>query len=259
METLRLTTIQTQLHWEDPEANRQHFTQLLNELPGKTDVVVLPEMFTSGFTMNAAKLAEEMDGTTTDWMRKQAFRLNAVVTGSFIVHERGRYFNRLVWMRPDGHFSTYDKRHLFTLAKEEETYTAGRNRLVVKWKGWKICPLICYDLRFPMWSRNSPNGYDLLIYVANWPARRRYAWKHLLLARAIENQCYTVGVNRIGTDGKDIEYTGDTTVVDFTGQPLFQSSSQESIHTVGLAPGPQTAFRARYNFLKDKDSFTIDN
>ena len=171
MTNLHITTVQTNLQWEAPAANRAMFDSKLEPLAGQTDVVVLPEMFTTGFSMNAAALAENMNGTTLKWMTKQAARLNAVLTGSLIIQEDGNYYNRLVWMRPDGTYDTYDKRHLFTMADEHLTYTAGTERLITEWRGWRVCPLVCYDLRFPVWARNT-EGYDLLIYTANWPIMR---------------------------------------------------------------------------------------
>ncbi|MBD0257717.1 MAG: nitrilase family protein, partial [Cytophagales bacterium] len=192
MNDLRVTLIQTALHWESPEANLAMLEEKLWLIGEPTDVVVLPEMFTTGFTMNAPALAEPMNLTAFKWLKGQAARTGAVVTGSYIVKENGRYFNRLVWMQPDGVYYVYDKRHLFRMAHEHDTYAAGRERLVVEWKGWRICPMVCYDLRFPVWSRNDARApYDLLLYVANWPGIRRSAWKTLLRARAIENLAYT--------------------------------------------------------------------
>ena len=255
---LRITTIQTALHWENIQANLQMFSEKLSGLAGLTDLVILPEMFTTGFSMSAPNLAEGMDGKTMLWLKARAAELNAVVTGSFIAEENGRFFNRLVWMQPDGIFETYDKRHLFTLAGEHGTYTAGDKKLIVNWKGWKVCPLICYDLRFPVWSRNA-EGYDLLIYAANWPETRSHHWKQLLMARAIENQAYVAGVNRSGTDGMGFQYSGDTSVVDFSGKILYQVSGEEDVFTVGLSLEKLQDYRKSLHFLADKDEFEIFN
>ena len=206
--------------------------------------------------MQPEKLAEPMEGPTVQWLKGKAQQTNAVLTGSFICIDNGDYFNRLVWMQPDGTYFTYDKRHLFSLAKEDQHYSAGQKRLIVEWKGWKIMPLICYDLRFPVWSRNTEE-YDLLLYVANWPERRVEAWKSLLTARAIENQCYTIGVNRIGKDGNDIPHTGATSVVDYAGDLIYQVNNREDTFTTNLSLSPQNAFRDKLRFLADRDKFQI--
>lgn len=256
MENLRVSLLQAFLHWEDKTANLQQFAAQLAPLASHTDLVILPEMFTTGFSMNPAKLAEGMSDATMQWMRAQAAQVNAVITGSFIAQENGKYFNRLVWMRPDGTYETYDKRHLFTYADEHLHYTAGENHLLVELKGWKILPLICYDLRFPVWSRNTQD-YDLLIYIANFPERRSYAWKSLLIARAIENQAYTIGVNRIGNDGNDIYHAGDSCLIDYAGQVIHQVSHLENSFTTALSYHSQTAFRRQFAFLQDRDKFEI--
>ena len=256
MENLRVSLVQTKLIWEDPLANLSNLATLIEPLQNKTDIVILPEMFTTGFSMRSKELAEPMDGPTIHWLRKQAEKLNAVVCGSFIAEERAQYYNRLVWMRPDGQMFTYDKRHLFTLAGEHEYFTPGKERLLVEWKGWTVCPLICYDLRFPVWSRNT-GKYDLLIYIANWPSKRRHAWSTLLRARAIENQCYTIGVNRIGKDGNDLPYAGDSSCIDFAGEILSHFTHIEQVSTLELIHDEQEAFRARFQFLKDADRFSI--
>ncbi len=256
MSNLRITTIQSQLHWEDIDANLEGFTQKLSELNTNTDLIILPEMFTTGFSMNAENLAEEMYGKTINWLKTQAANHQSIITGSFIATEDGRYYNRLVWMRPDGSFETYDKRHLFTLAKEHETYRQGTKKLIVEYNGWKICPLICYDLRFPVWSRNVED-YDLLIYMANWPLTRNHHWKSLLMARAIENQSYTIGVNCVGKDGNGFEYSGDTSIIDFSGSMIYQISNSENVFTITLEKEKQQSYRDKLNFLPDKDSFEI--
>jgi omega-amidase len=255
---LRITTVQTALHWENIQMNLEIFSQKLTGLAGKTDLVILPEMFTTGFSMNGPALAEDMEGTAMQWMKAQAAALNAAITGSFIAKENGQFFNRLVFMMPGGEFEMYDKRHLFTLAKEHETYTAGAKKLIVNWKGWRICPLICYDLRFPVWSRNAEE-YDLLIYVANWPETRNHHWKQLLIARAIENQAYVAGVNRSGFDGNGFQYSGDTSVIDFSGKTLYRVSGEEDVFTVGLSLEKLYEYRKSLQFLADRDEFEIFN
>ncbi len=256
MQTLRITTAQSSLHWENIAANLKMFEQKLQALAGTTDLVVLPEMFTTGFSMDAARLAESMEGQTMNWLKKQSALLNAAIIGSFIAVENQKYYNRLVVVFPDGGFKTYDKRHLFTLADEHLTFTTGKDLLIAEWKGWRICPLICYDLRFPVWSRNTDN-YDLLIYTANWPNRRSHAWKALLTARAIENQSYTVGVNRVGADGTGLAYSGDTSVIDYSGNVLYQVSDTEGLFTIELSYEAQTDFRNKLSFLADRDIFEI--
>lgn len=256
MKNLRITTVQSELTWENISANLLRFEDKLAHLKDKTDLIILPEMFTTGFSMLTKKLAEKMSGQTMDWFTEQAQKLNTVITGSFIAEENGQYFNRLIWMRPDGTFSQYDKRHLFTLAKEHEHYAPGEQRLIVELKGWKICPLICYDLRFPVWARNNVN-YDLLLYMANWPITRSHHWKSLLTARAIENQSYTIGVNRVGKDGNAYIYSGDTSIIDYSGNILHQVANREDIFTMTLSLSEQKVFRAQLNFLPDGDKFDV--
>ncbi|MGB0788609.1 MAG: nitrilase family protein, partial [Marinirhabdus sp.] len=207
MNTLRTTLIQTHLHWEDPTANRAHFESLIKQMDKKTDLIVLPEMFTTGFTMNAKGMAEATNGPTLLWLQAIAKKHRCAITGSIIVKDNGLYYNRLYFVRPDGSYGQYDKKHTFTLAGEHKTYTAGRVKTTINYKGWKICPLICYDLRFPVWARNT-EGYHLLLYVANWPKKRIHAWDVLLKARAIENMSYCIGVNRTGIDDNGHEYPG---------------------------------------------------
>jgi omega-amidase len=256
MEELRITTVQSILHWEQIDKNLDMFSSKLSGLKGTTDLIILPEMFTTGFSMEPAGLAESMDGPSVRWMEKTAAALDTVVTGSLIIEERGQFFNRLVWMRPDGSRATYDKRHLFTLAGEHKLYAAGNRHLIVNCKGWSICPLICYDLRFPVWSRNV-SGFDLLLYMANWPSKRNHAWKSLLAARAIENQCYTVGVNRVGEDANGHSYSGDTSLFNYAGDLLHQSSIIEEISTLTISREEQEVFRTELPFLKDADDFVI--
>lgn len=257
MEPLIVSLVQTSLFWEDRSANMAMLEEKLMPLAGTTDIVILPEMFTTGFSMDSAGLAEDMDGPAVRWMQAMAAKMESVITGSLIIHDRGAYFNRLMWVRPDGTYAFYDKRHLFTLAGEHDHYTAGQQRLLVSHKGWTICPLICYDLRFPTWSRNPGGVFDLLIYVANWPKPRRNAWQSLLTARAIENQSYTIGVNRVGADGRGHEYTGDSMVVNFAGEVLYQVSHGEVCSTMKLEPAIQESFRAKFPFLNDADEVIL--
>ena len=255
MQNLRVTLIQSDLQWEDKATNLNRFSEKINSVSGRTHLIILPETFTTGFSMNPT-LAEKMDGPTMQWLTQQAASANAVVTGSFIAEEHGNYFNRLIWMQPDGEFFIYDKKHLFTLGKEGEYFTPGKNRLIVNLNGWKICPLICYDLRFPVWSRNTED-YDLLIYIASWPAPRAVHWKSLLVARAIENQVYTIGVNRIGNDGNNLSYTGDSSLMDFSGKTIYGIAETEDIFTATLEFEKQQEYRRRLNFLADRDDFRI--
>ena len=214
MSSLTITIIQSDLHWEDKAANLAMFEKKINGIKEKTEIVLLPEMFSTGFSMNAKALAETMDGETVAWMKKIAAEKKIILTGSIIAEENEKYFNRLVWMLPNGEFGFYDKRHLFAFAEEDKYYSAGNKRLITSVKGWKINLLVCYDLRFPVWARQTNEAeYDLLIYVANWPERRIYAWKTLSQARAIENQCYVAAVNRVGKDGNDIYYSGESMII----------------------------------------------
>ncbi|MCS7037869.1 MAG: amidohydrolase [Saprospiraceae bacterium] len=256
---MRLTIVQTDLVWESPADNCARFERMLAPLSGQTDLVALPEMFTTGFSMNANRLAESMDGPTVHWLREQAARLNAAVLGSFICRDNEHFYNRLLVALPDGALHYYDKRHLFGLGKEDQTYTAGRQRLLFDWKGWRICPLICYDLRFPVWSRQPPNEppYDLLLYVANWPARRAHHWRTLLPARAVENQCYVAAVNIVGTDGNGLEYQGDSGLWDFGGQAFCMLTYQKGFFTAELSLEALRQYRQQLPFLQDADSFIL--
>ena len=258
MSDLTISFVQTALHWHDAAANRAHFDALLAGLAPPTDLIVLPEMFTTGFSMDAAGQAETMQGATVAWLRATAARHQAAVTGSVIIEENGSYYNRLLWVRPDGSLSYYNKRHLFTLAGEQHTYTPGTAQLVEEWRGWRICPLVCYDLRFPVWSRNLPAApYDLLLYVANWPAVRRTAWMTLLRARAIENVACALGVNRVGRDGSGHEYSGDSALLDAQGNYLVEAQAQEGVFTHTLRRAELDGFRARFGALHDGDAFEL--
>ncbi|MBL0308931.1 MAG: amidohydrolase [Bacteroidetes bacterium] len=266
MNKLSITLIQSTLHWQDVAANLQMLSEKISAIKNPTDLILLPEMFSTGFSMNVETQAEEMNNSwAIEWMKKTAAEKNCVVTGSLMLRDKKKFFNRLVWMRPDGSFETYDKRHLFSFAQEEKTFTSGRERLIVELKGWKICPMICYDLRFPAWSRNrlveseaAAAAYDLLIYVANWPERRAQAWKYLLIARAIENQTYVAGINRVGNDGNDIYYSGDSMVADALGNILYHREQSEDITTLQLSMEDLTKVRRQFRFLKDADLFNIN-
>src|SRR5687767_1571044 len=289
MSSITFTLIQTRLHWEDKQANLQMLEEKIMGIKEKTQVVVLPEMFSTGFSMKPEELAETMDGETIKWMKRIAAEKNIILTGSVIIGEavsggqtdgfesgqtgtvRPEYYNRLIWMLPNGQHGYYDKRHLFAYAGEDEHYTPGTKRLIASAKGWKINLLVCYDLRFPVWSRltSPPNPlfkgegavaapeFDVLIYVANWPERRIHAWKTLLQARAIENQCYVIGVNRVGNDGKEIYYSGDSMVVDPMGEVLYQKSHEEDIFTITLQKEKLEEIRTKLPFWKDGDNFII--
>ncbi len=263
MQDLILTLIQSNLHWENPGANLAMFEEKIWKVGQPTDVIVLPEMFTTGFSMNAKGLSEMMGLQTTHWMKQMATQTGALVLGSFIAREKDKYFNRLVWMEPGGNFKTYDKRHLFRMAEEHTIYTGGTHRLIGTWKGWNICPLVCYDLRFPVWSRNAwlekeqRMVYDLLIYVANWPEARVLAWDTLLRARAIENGCYAVGVNRTGKDGNDNVYCGHSAIVGPKGDYACFAESADSIHTIKLSADNLQEHRTRFPSHRDADDFKV--
>lgn len=264
MENLRITLIQTALHWEDPVANRAMLEEKIWSMGEQTDVILLPEMFTTGFTMNAAAVAEPMHVHTTRWMRQMADQTGALLLGSVIIREENHFFNRLIWMEPGGRTRHYDKRHLFRMAEEHQVFTGGSARLVEEWKGWRICPLICYDLRFPVWSRNRKDGqeggmaYDILIYVANWPQPRISAWDTLLRARAIENLSYVAGVNRIGPDPQGTEYNGHSAVIEPRGQALWTGEEEEAVQTVVLDAGKLQEYRERFPAFLDSDTFRLD-
>ncbi len=262
MSSIRLSLIQADLSWEDKSANLQRFEEKIRPLAGKTDIVILPEMFSTGFSMQPSLLAETMEGETVHWMRKISSELRVVLTGSLIINDNEKYFNRLIWMLPDGNLGFYDKRHLFGFAGEDNYYAAGTKRLIASVKGWKFNLQVCYDLRFPVWARHSGNAeepeYDILIYVANWPQRRNHAWKTLLQARAIENQCFCVGVNRVGTDGNGIYHSGDSMVVNAMGEVIYSRADAEDVVTIQLERSDIEAVRSKLPFLKDRDSFLIN-
>ncbi len=257
MKDLTVTVIQADLKWENPKANLESFSKKISEVKESTDLIILPEMFNTGFTMDAIGNAEEMDGPTMGWMADQAYEQNAAVAGSLIIKEGRAYYNRFIWMHPGGMYQTYDKRHLFSLAGEQDHYTRGEERLKIKYKGWRICPMICYDLRFPVWTRN--NGfYDLMIFVANWPDRRSYDWLTLLRSRAIENQSYVIGVNRVGTDNNGHRYNGDSCIIDpGWHQTIWHHEKTEIVHTTTLSASHLFDVRKKLPFLEDKDDYVI--
>ena len=261
MEDLKITIIQTSLYWENVDENLHLFDHKISGITEQTDLIILPEMFNSGFTMNTKLVAERMNGKTMQWMSAKAREKNAVITGSLIIKENEKYFNRLVWMNPSGTYRHYDKRHLFRMGEEQHHFSAGDKKMLVNLKGWKICPLICYDLRFPVWSRNGKgtNEYDLLLYVANWPERRNHAWKILLTARAIENQCYVAGLNRIGKDGNDITHSGDSTIINAKGEIISRVKANEDVvETVTLSHQELDEFRKLFPVSLDADDFLVN-
>ncbi len=270
MSSLTITTIQTNLIWENKEANLLQLEEKINAIEERTEIVVLPEMFSTGFTMQPQLFAEEMparagsdgDGGTVEWMQTIAADKKIVLTGSIIIKEDDKFYNRLIWMLPNGTYGYYDKRHLFAYAGEDQHYAAGNKRLIASVKGWKINLQVCYDLRFPVWARQhngeqSTPEYDVLIYVANWPERRSHAWKTLLCARAIENQCYVVGVNRVGTDGKNINHSGNSLVIDPLGEVLYHKADEEDIFTITLERERLDEVRMKFPFWKDGDDFRL--
>jgi predicted amidohydrolase len=256
---LRVTLAQQPLTWKDPAANLQRLQLLLAPLAGTTDLVVLPETFTTGFSMDVEQLAEPVGGLTTQWLKRLSRDLNAAITGSVITEDNRRYYNRLFWATPSGELRHYDKRHLFRMGGEHEHFTAGRDVWSVEWRGFRVCPLVCYDLRFPVFSRRRPGlEYDVLIYVANWPAARAYPWRQLLRARAIENQAFVIGVNRVGPDGNGVEHSGDSAAIDFLGQPIDDLGPQAVVRTVELDLAALRAFREKFPAHLDADHFTLE-
>lgn len=254
---LNITIIQPDILWEDKEANLKQYEQHIDNIKEKKEVIVLPEMFSTGFSMASKKLAEPMDGVSVQWMKDTAKKNKCILTGSLIIEENGDYFNRLLWVQPDGQIGHYDKRHLFAYADENNHYKPGSKRLITSVKGLRICLMVCYDLRFPVWSRNQAKEYDILIYVANWPERRDMAWTSLLRARAIENQSYVIGVNRVGLDGNNINYIGNSSVFDPLGEQVWQESGKAVSHTVTISREKIDEVRERFPFLHDADKFVL--
>ncbi|OUR91576.1 nitrilase family protein [Flavobacteriales bacterium 34_180_T64] len=254
---LKIAVIQSDLVWENPEQNRINFGKKIKDISESVDLIVLPEMFTTGFTMNASEVSETMDGETVAWMKHIASKSKASIIGSVVILENGQYYNRLICAHSNGTIESYDKRHTFTLAGEHKVYTAGKNKLSITIKGWTLCPLICYDLRFPVWARNT-DSYDALIYVANWPKVRIEAWNTLLKARAIENMSYCIGVNRVGLDANNYEYSGHSVVFDSLGKRLDEIPvDKEAIEIVTLSKSHLETYRTKLNFLNDGDTFSL--
>lgn len=253
---LNITIVQSDLVWENVDTNLKMFTEKLEQI-SNTDIIVLPEMFNTGFSMNSKNLAENIDGKSVNWLKAKAKEKNAVIVTSLIIKDSSEFFNRLLWVEPNGSIQHYNKRHLFRMANEHNYYTPGETDLIIKYKGWRIKPLICYDLRFPVWARNK-NDYDLLIYVANWPERRAEPWKILLKARAIENQAYVIGVNRVGTDGNNVIFSGDSAVIDAYGKNITKIIAHEDTsETVGINLNDLNDFRRKFPVALDSDSFKI--
>jgi len=262
MSSLQFTLIQTALHWENKEANLKMLEEKINAIKVQTHVVILPEMFSTGFSMKPEVFAETMEGVTVQWMKRVAASKKIILTGSIIVEEHGNFYNRLLWMLPNGQFGYYDKRHLFAYGEEDKHYCAGNKRLIASVNGWKINLMVCYDLRFPVWSRQQFNEegkfeYDVLIYVANWPERRITAWKSLLRARAVENQCYVIGVNRVGDDGNNIYHSGNSMVIDPLGEILYEKANEEDLFTIGISKERLNEVREKFQFWRDADGFEI--
>ena len=253
---MKIALLQSSLIWENPKANRNHFEEKINALAEKVDLIVLPEMFSTGFTMNPEAVFETMEGETIQWMQSLAKAKNSAITGSLVIKENENFHNRLLFVFPSGEMQIYDKRHLFTLAGEDKVYTSGNQKLIVEYLGWKICPLICYDLRFPVFARNVEN-YDVLIYVANWPKSRIQAWDILLKARSVENLCYTVGVNRVGLDNNNLEYDGHSQMLDFLGNYALKPQENEGVFIVELNKQKLVETRNKLGFLNDRDSFEL--
>ena len=260
MHPLSVTLIQSNLAWENKAANLAQFAQKIQSKTGPGQLVILPEMFSTGFSMNPAQLAETMEGNTVQWMKTMAVQQKIILTGSVIIEEEGQFYNRLLWVLPNGTVAHYNKRHLFAFAGENQFYASGNKRLIASVNGWKINLQICYDLRFPVWARQQVQAapeYDLLVYVANWPERRNHAWKTLLTARAIENQCYVIGVNRVGEDANGINHSGDTMLIDPLGQVVYHCAHEEAISTHILDQQHLQDIRQRFPFWKDADQFNI--
>ena len=257
MSVLKITTFQTYLFWENIDKNLQYLSLRLTSIRETNDLIVLPEMFSTGFSMDSENLAEKMNGKTMKWMVEQAKKYKSVITGSIIIKEKNKYYNRLIWMRPNGTHEYYDKKHLFGLGEEDKHYTAGSKKLFVELKGWKICPAICYDLRFPIWLRNTNEEYDMLLIVANWPERRSLHWRSLIPARAIENQAFVVAVNRVGHDGNEVYHSGDSMCIDPNGKVIYYKPNDEDLYTFTINKNDVTEARSSFPFLKDGDSFTL--
>ena len=259
MQTLNLTLIQTELFWENKEVNIHHFTELIDDIKEQTDVIILPEMFATGFSMKAQQLAETMDGAVVEWMKQIAHKKQSAICGSIIIEENSNYYNRFIWVEPDRKLQWYDKRHLFRMADEHEFYTRGNEKIIIEYKGFKIFPIVCYDLRFPVWLRRTKKiDYDLLIVVANWPERRVAHWKTLIQARAIENQSYVAAINRVGTDGNGFIYSGESSLVNPKGEILFQQANESVSKTLKINLDDVMEWRKAFNAIEDADNFVIE-
>ena len=256
MRDLAITLIQHSLEWLQPKQNREQFQHQIEQIKTPTDLIILPEMFTTGFTMEPQSVFEDTNGLTLQWMHDLAQQKDAAITGSFVVGEKSQFFNRLIFMPPNGDYQQYDKRHLFRMADEQKHYSAGDRKLIVEYRGWRICPMICYDLRFPVWSRNK-NEYDLLIYVANWPAARKLHWQTLLHARAIENLCFVIGVNRTGVDGNAIPYDGNSMLIDAQGNRLLNMGKNRQCCSETLSYEALLDYRKKFPAFLDADEFTL--
>lgn len=257
---LKITIFQAYLFWENIDKNLQNLSLRLSMgVKEKTDLIVLPEMFNTGFSMNATDLAEEMDGKTMTWMKQMAIRYECALTGSLIIKENGQYFNRMIWMLPSGAYQHYDKRHLFGMGEEDKTYTSGQDKVIVDLKGWKIRLAICYDLRFPVYLRNHDAGYDILLIIASWPDKRIAHWKALIPARAIENQSYVVAVNRVGHDGNEIYHSGHSMCIDAYGNTVYYKPEDEDLYTFSINYQEMLKIRESFPFLKDSDQFSLEN
>jgi omega-amidase len=255
-EHLSLALVQFNIEWESANNNIEKIEQLISDLHGEVDLIILPEAFNTGFSISSKDMAEQPDGKTVEWMKDFSIRKDCAVCGSLFVIDGGCYYNRFYWIEPNGKLLFYDKRHLFSLGDEDKLFTSGKNQLIIDYKGWRIFPQICYDLRFPVWSRNI-HSYDLLINVANWPASRNEVWKTLLKARAIENQCYVAAVNRVGVDGNDVEYIGNSLVVDAKGIKILKAHHRETVEAISLDYHSLRKFRKKFNTLKDGDDFIL--
>ena len=257
MQDLKVAAIQSALIWENADANLDVFAERISQITSKPDLILLPEMFTTGFSMNSSALAEKMGGKSMEWMAEQASATGAVVSGSLIIEDGGSYYNRLIWMKPDGGYDQYDKRHLFRMMDEDQSFSAGTSKIIVQLKGWLICPLVCYDLRFPVWSRNQ-GDYDILIYVANWPKPRKEAWRTLLRARAHENQAYVIGLNRVGQDINELEFAGNSVILDPKGMNMDEAAEDEKIIEATLSYEDLLDFRSKFPMCLDADKFSLE-
>ena len=253
---MKIALIQSNLIWEHPKANRIYFEEKINSLEEQVNLIVLPEMFSTGFTMNPAAVAETMQGETVLWMQSLAKAKKTAITGSLVIEESANFYNRMFFVFPSGEIQFYDKKHLFTLAGEDKVYTAGNQKIIMDYLGWKICPMVCYDLRFPVFSRNVEN-YDLLLYVASWPEKRIQAWDTLLKARAIENMSYVVAVNRVGVDDNQDQYVGHSQVIDFLGNYELEPQETENVFVIRLDRDKMLSARKSFGFLNDKDTFQL--